>query len=458
VALASANQLVGAIVAVQPGIYSQPRLTLAGSGTTFNFSPGAVLVGTSTKPTTWTPVAGYPHVYSTPTGSNPGLVGQRSPTTWVPIYVDDRIPPFTQSLGRPFYLTEPVKFKPVTGLPAVEAQSGTYWFNAGALNVHMYHDGPPVPADDLYIAPSHYGSLLITGQDHVLDGLTIRQSTGTGLWVQTAARRIIVRNHTAVNSQTWIEGVDTLLEGANISHVIAQGAAGGTECYDANPGVGMGECWNAGGSGHALLIGRGGAATVYNQTAVNVYVHRSWNLMDIAGPNTLSFAKLWGAPNHAITGSGSGVTIQNSQMLNTQDSIYVNDVFASWTLRRNTAIGAVYLTTQDGVTPMAGPVVLDGNIFSTVRMDRRVYEAVQTNCNVWLEDGSTMMEILPTGGVPGNIFTTVAGMRAYTGQDVQSFAIPSLTVGTPFKYYTVQADEAFDFSDPLTVCGGRAGL
>jgi hypothetical protein len=456
VALASANLLIGADVEVREGWYNQPRLTLSGRGTTFRFSPGATMTGGVIKPATWTPVDGYPRTYATDVPFVVGLVAQRQPSTWRPIRVEDRLPPFEVSLGRWFDLDQPVKFKPAASIALVDAQSGTYHHESGRLYVHAYHDGPIIDADDLYIGPSHHGSLLVTGSGHTLEGLTIRQTTGTGLWVQTSARDIDVRNLRAVNSQVWIEGGNTLLEGADISHVIAQGVPTGSQCYDANPSFGVGECWNAGGSGNALLIGRAGRPQTLAQIVRDVKVHRSWNGVRIDGQNTVERLRVWGMPNHALEASGRGVVLRRAEVLNAQDSLYTSrEDVGDWTIEGNIFVNAVFITSSN-VTP-AGPIVFRRNIVPVLTVDRSVERALQSECNVWMEDGSALFRIL-AGAVPGVTYTTLSQLQQATPHDQMSRARrQSLATGGPFDHYTTQADEANDFGDPLEVCGERAG-
>ena len=79
-----------------------------------------------------------------------------------------------------------------------------------------------------------------------------------------------------------------------------------TECYDANPAFGVGECWNANASGQALSIGVEGSTASFGQIVRRAFVHRSWNGVGIYGANTLEHSRFWGFPNHTLGGCGDG--------------------------------------------------------------------------------------------------------------------------------------------------------
>ena len=193
-----------------------------------------------------------------------GNVAQRPPvTTWRPIRVDDRLPPYTQSLGRPFTLDFPIRY---TGANVGRHGRGAALHVLGrstndVVYVHMCHDGPPADADNLYLGPIGWGSVVINGDYLSLENIAIEQVSGTALKVNPSANGTVLRNVAARAAQVWLEGVNTVAEDLDVSHVIFQGPIGGT-CYDANPDFGRGECWNAAGDGGALLVGRAGRDSV----------------------------------------------------------------------------------------------------------------------------------------------------------------------------------------------------
>jgi hypothetical protein len=476
VQLANGGQIgVNPIVRGAAGYYSQGRLTLSGHGASFIFDQGATLTGTRVKPTSWEPVEGFPHVFSasfseTPTSPQPiafavGTVAQRSPSTWRPIRVDDHGPPPERlAFGRPFDLREPVKFKAVSSLAQVEAQSGTWLqsFAADRVYVHTYHDGPPTDADDLWIAPSDWGALVITGDNNTIEGLTGRNTSGTWLRVMTSASGTVLRRITAIDAQVWLEGVGTIAEDLDVSHAIKQGDPSHAECYDANPEFGVGECWNAHGEGRALLVGKEGTGYAYNQTIRRARVHRGWNGARVDGPNVLERAAFWGFPNHTLEPSGQGVVIRDSVFLNGQDSLFARGAFGGWLVERNIFHNAVYVTaSNNGVGgSSAGPWSLRGNVLQALTLDRHAFVALSSDCNVWMETpGGNLFRVIDTNGIRGFTLRSLGEIRAMTGFESGSRAFPSSawTAGRFFARFEGQASEAFDFGDPLKVCGQRAG-
>ena len=123
--IGSANMRPGSSVLLQrgaDGVYSQAALTFAGSGTAeepirFIGENGVRLTGTRARAPAaqWTRVPEREFTYRIAWDDSAtfavGNVAQRPPvTTWRPIRVDDRLPPYTQSLGRPFTLDFPIRF------------------------------------------------------------------------------------------------------------------------------------------------------------------------------------------------------------------------------------------------------------------------------------------------------------------------------------------------------------
>jgi len=434
-----------------PGTYSQDRLTLSGSGGVFHFEPGAELVGAQTHITD-----PFDHfeggVYSIPYSGGVGTVVQRG--NWIPIFVND-------NYARSFYLTEPVKLKWVSTIARVVAQYGTWTHSAGRVYVHLYHGGAPTPEDELYFAPENWGSLVITGDDNVIEGLTIRNTRSTGLWVQLKAANTVLSNIKAVDAQVWLEGQFTIAERLDISHVITQGSPDHRECLNSNDGTG--ECWNADGDGRGLLIGRQNTSHSYRQTITDSFVHRCWNGARIDGPNTLQRSRFWGFPNHTLEGSGNNVTIQNCVCLNGQDSLFVRGAFEGWNVTNNIFINACYLTrskTGVGGTPATLPWFFTRNIVSALTMDWLAYDVLQSDMNVWLERGgdSNMYRVIDTNGVRGFTLDTFAEILARTPGDNLSKAMhPDVLKGGMFVRYTGPEDPNFNFNDALVIDGERVG-
>ena len=271
--IGSSNMRPGSAVLVQfgsDGVYSQAALTFAGSGTAqepirFVGENGVRLTGTRFKPepSRWTRVQGRQFTYQLDWDEQTAFpvdnAAQRPPVkTWRPIRVDDRRPPFTQSMGRPFSLEFPIRYTARSSIAQVEAQHCTIWNDRSnnKVYVHMCHDGPPADADNLYLGSSGWGSVVINGDYLWLENLAIEQTTGTGLKVNPSANGTVLKRIAARASQVWLEGTNTLAEVLDVGHFITQGLHP-TECYDANPDFGVGaSAGNRRRRGTALLIGR----------------------------------------------------------------------------------------------------------------------------------------------------------------------------------------------------------
>ena len=182
--------------------------------------------------------------------------------------------------------------------------------------------------------------MTINGDYLWLENLTIEHATPEGLRVNTSATGTVLKRITALAAIVNLRGVNTLAEDLNVSHVIRQ-RTDPSECYDANPSFGVGECWNANGIGQALAIGVDDSSSSRGQVVRRAYVHRSWNGAGISGPNTLEHSRLWGFPNHTLGGSGTGTVIRHNVFLNGQDSIYISHAFDDLTVENNVFFNAV---------------------------------------------------------------------------------------------------------------------
>jgi hypothetical protein len=464
----------GSVVRVATGEYSTAQLTFGRSGTAaapirFSFAAGARLSGTRDKPATWAPTEGHPHVFETTdcgltTCGLVGTVAQRSPATWRPIRVDDRLPPFTVSLGRPIDLEIPPPFKPVYSLADVEAQHGTFMTTAARVYVHSYHDGQPTPEDDLYVAPAHWGSVRIEGDFLEFDGLTIEKTSGTGLHVRPSANRTVLRRLTARAAQVWLEGWNTIAEDIDVSHVIKQGPPNDPHAYDANPDFGIGENWQGHAKGDALLIGRQGVQGG-RQTVRRARVHRSWNGVRVDGHNTLEGSWLWGFPNHSMQASGSGVIIRDNVVAAGQDSLYLEGTFFDHlTVEHNAFVNALLVwASRDGQPIGTAPTswTLRGNILPAIVLDDRTVTAMTAGCNAYVPKSSYPSHVVKVTNTAGGFDVTYRSLAAAQAAELEpeSIELPFTfwTDGGALRNFVNQTDPTSDMGEPLTVCGERVG-
>jgi hypothetical protein len=474
----------GSAVLVQfgsDGIYSQAALTFAGSGTAeepirFVGEDGVRLTGMRFKPepSRWTRVEGRQFTYQLDWDEQTAFpvanAAQRPPVkTWQPIRVDDRLPPFTGSLGRPFSLEFPIRYTVRSSIDEVEAQHCTFWNDRSnnKIHVHMCHDGPPADADNLYLGSAGWGTVVINGDYLWLENLAIEQTQGTGLKVNPSANGTVLKRIAARASQVWLEGTNTLAEDLDVSHVISQGRS--TQCYDANPDFGVGECWNASAEGTALLIGRATTTTSFGQVVRRAKVHRSWNGGLVDGRQTLEESEFWGFPNHTLTATGTGGVIRHNVFLNGQDSIYLEGrPFDDLTVEHNVFVnGALFWASRDGRGGVApSKWRFRYNIVKSLVYDDKTYPSATADCNLWMPSASSttaMMKVIGTDGGSDVSYWTLDEIRSRTPLERNSIALPDSKWfdGTLFRRYTGQSATDFDFRlvDPnaLVLCGQIVG-
>jgi hypothetical protein len=481
--IGSASMRPGSLVFVQygaDGVYSQAALTFEGSGTAgepirFIGENGVRITGTRTRMSAsqWTRVPDREFTWRAAWDDAAtfvvGNVAQRPPvTTWRPIRVDDRLPPFTQSLGRPFTLEFPIRYTARTSVATVEAQHCTFWPDRqnDVVYVHMCHDGPPAEADNVFLGPSGWGSVVINGDFLSLENIAIEQVTGTALKINPSAQGTVLRNVTARAAQVWLEGVNTVAEDLDVSHVITQGVHP-TQCYDANPDFGRGECWNASGDGRALLVGRQGRDSSTGQVVRRARVHRSWNGARIDGRQTLEDSTFWGFPNHSLEVSGTGGVVRDSVFLNGQDSIYLEgEPFDDLTVEHNVFVNsALFWVSRDraGGRPPSG-WRFRHNILGAIVYDDKTYPSVTADCNLWIASSANpLMKVTGTDGASDVSYPTLDMIRSQTPLERSSMVVPASkwTDGTLFRRFTGQSAMDFDFTpvnpDAIVLCGQVVG-
>jgi hypothetical protein len=465
------------------GIYSQGSLNFAGSGAAGNpikfiGENGVRITGTRVKPapSAWTLVPGRQYTYQLDwdeAAQFTPLPAQRPPVAnWRPILVEDRRPPFTTPSNRRFDLWFPPLYSSRSSIDDVEAQAGTAWHDAAnnKLYVHLFDDtAPPRDATNLYLTSPGWGTVTINGDYIWLENLTIEHATPEGLRVNLSANGTVLKGITALASIVNLRGTNTLAEDLNVSHVIRQ-RTDPTECYDANPSFGVGECWNANGIGQALAIGVEGNAGSSGQIVRRAFVHRSWNGAGIHGANTLEHSRFWGFPNHTLGGSGTGSVIRHNVFLNGQDSIYYernafDDLTVEYNVLFNSALFWVSNNGTGGVPPKSWRFRY--NVVPAITYDDKTLPSVAADCNVYIPSSAAntfLVKVTGTDGRRGTEYATLADVRANTTLDDNSVALPMAkwTDGTLFRRFVNQTLEDFDFGPvanaaSLAPCGGRSG-
>ena len=477
----------GSVVLVQygrDGVYSQAALTFAGSGSPGNpirfiGEDGVRLTGTRFKPAVnaWTRVPGTKYTYQLEwdeqrnfRSSNPA---QRPPVpNWRPIVVEDRRPPF-DTPARKFTLDFPPRYSNRTSIEQVEAQSCTHWNDTvnKKVYVHMCDDGPPSDANNLYLSSIGWGSVVITGDYLWFENIALEHASssgGGGLRVNQSATDTVLRKITARAVDVILRGTNTLAEDLDVSHVYLQGTHR-TQCYDANPDFGVGECWNAGSEGKPLYVGLEGSSASFGQVVRRAHVHRSWNGVTVAGPNTIEDSTFWGFANHTFSSGGFGATIRRNVFMNGQDSFYIASTdFDDLTVEHNIFVnGTLFWVSNDGKggTPPTG-WRFRYNIVPSIVYEDKTFPAVTAECNLYIPrsaDQTSLIRVVRTDGRAGVSYRTLAEVQATTRQEVGSIELPytKWTDGTLFRRFRGEMFTDFDFRPAegatLNVCGRRVG-
>ena len=298
--------------------------------------------------------------------------------------------------------------------------------------------------------------------------MTIEHATPEALRVNTSANGTVLKRITALAGTVNLRGIKTLAEDLNVSHFIRQ-RTDPVECYDANPGFGVGECWNANASGQALSIGDETEQASWGQIIRRAFVHRSWNGIGIYGANTLEHSRLWGFPNHTLGGSGTGGVIRNNVFLNGQDSLYFErNPYDQLIVEHNVIFnGALFWVSNNGVSgtrPTAWRFRY--NIIPAVTYDDQTYPEVTADCNMFIPtstDNSHLLKVAGTDGRQGFEFDTLGQIQLNTRLEDHSVALAPAkwTDGTLFKRFVGQAASDFDFRPATTgafnLCGTVVG-
>ena len=477
----------GSVVSIAEGIYSQAGLDIKGSGTVDKpikfIGVGKVrFTASRIKPaaSAWTLVPGRKYTYQLDwdeAGQFTALPVQRPPVAnWRPIQIEDRRPPFTTPSSRRMDLVFPPLYSARTSINEVEAQAGTAWNDTtnNKIYVHLFDDtAPPTDGTNLYLMSGGWGTITINGDYIWLEAITIEHATPTGLVLNRSANGTILKRITALASSISLEGTNTVAEDLDISHVIRQ-RTDSTECYDANPDFGQGECWNANGIGQALNIGMENSAASFGQIVRRAFLHRSWNGAGIHGPNTLEHSKLWGFPNHTFGGGGVGVTIRHNVFVNGQDSIYFerepfDDMTVEHNIFQNGALFRVAMSsgTEIPAVPLTKGFRFQHNILAGIVYDDKVTPALMSDCNVFIRPGAEidrLVAVTGTEGRPSRSYNTLEQLHANTPWEAHSVVLPSTawTDGSLFRRFSGQASIDFDFAQvgraaPIVPCGKKVG-
>jgi len=483
-ALAGVSIAAGSWVNVAPGVYTQPAITVVkggmagfpirfiGAGT--SYETGTRLTGTRTPlpAAVWTLCAGSVYTYCTPfdeaTSYTVSLVAQRPPvTSWVPIVVDDRqASSGWMPSGRQFTIDEPVRYTSRYSTAAVEAQHCTYWHDTvnNLLRVHPCREQAPSDADNFYAGPSKWGTVTFSSNADYLsfEGVTIEHTSGPGLVLNPGAQGIELDNIKMLSSQLWARGTGTVGTDLLLKQEMAQGVPG-VQCYSAQyGGIGLASrsCWNAFGTGYALVIGAENTTTPYNQTFDRVQVERGWNALTISGPNTLNHATVWGFANHAAVSSGARVTVRNSVFLNAQDTwfladedwsghVYEHNLFYGgalfWCGREGSANGAICPALPTGWT-------FRHNLVASMVTDIMTEPTTLRDCNAWMGRSFTqdLLRISQPDGQTTIDYRTVAAIKFNTASDDNSIGLPSAGWYDGSIFQTFRSQETYPVDLTLT--------
>jgi hypothetical protein len=208
-------------------------------------------------------------------------------------------------------------------------------------------------------------------------------------------------------------------------------------------------------------MGRQRTPWQYNQVCRRCRVTRSWNLARVDGPNTIEQSTFWGAPNHCLEASGSGVTIRDSVALNCQDSLFLkNNPLGELTVERNIFHNGVFVTTSnDGRGGWHVPQrwIFRFNLLKSLVVDRWAFLAQESSCNVYAGAGDAF-KVIDTNGVRGQTYSHVSAVQ-FVGQEGGSMTLPVSTwAGWPMlRDFGAHSLRAFNLDEPVQVCGQRAG-
>ncbi len=333
----------------------------------------------------------------------------------------------------------------------------------------MCHDGTPDGRRQLYLGPSGWGAVVINGDYLTLENIAIEQVTGTALKVNPSANGTVLRRITARAAQVWLEGVNTLAEDLDISHVITQGThphAMLRRQSRLRRGRVL-ERWPATGE-HCWLDGER-RTTSFGQVVRRAKVHRSWNGARVDGRQTLEHSTFWGFPNHALEASGTGGVFRHNVILNGQDSIFLGtNPFDDLTVEHNIFVNSAYFTVSNhgngGTTPTIG-WRFRYNILAGIVFDEKTFSTVDADCNLYIPHSgvSSAMKVIATDGGRAVDYDTLDEIRSKTPLDRRSMMLPpaAWTDRALFRHYVGQASSDFDFSpasaEPLELCGRRIG-
>ena len=242
--------------------------------------------------------------------------------------------------------------------------------------------------------------MTINGDYLWLENLTIEHATPEGLRVNTSATGTVLKTITALAAIVDLRGVNTLAEDMNVSHVIRQGTHP-SECYDANPSFGVGECWNA--RHRAGLRSARGDSSSSGQIIRHARRPSLVEWRGDSGQNTLEHSRFWGFPNHTMAGRHG-----DRHPPQRRPERAGLDLFPAQSLRRphrreqRVCQRCSLLGQQQGRGGMAPKSWrFRYNVVPAITYDDKTYPAVTADCNVLIPSSASSTFLMKVTGTDG---------------------------------------------------------
>lgn len=442
----------GSIVDIGPGRYGQASLNITGSGSVGSLitlradgdswlNPGREALDTGTCSLTPTRTYTYQCTFDEAAkGFTPSNVSQNRPAVWVDVVAIDDNSAVT------FEFTQPPKYKVQTSIAEVEAQFGSFFFDATAnlIYIHKFHDSDPAPNanDGFLVNASSWGAMNIDGDYIRLQGLKWEQ-TGNLTLIDSSSNGSEVTDVQFISTNVTFQGTNTIIDGTEHRWGVVQGDPTQKDCVDGNAGFGVGECFGAGSTGTSVVM-----EGIGPQTIRNCLIEMAYNGL-VAGENdaqTVEDCVFWGHMNHPLGLDGTNHVLRRTVVSYGQESYFSNqDAQPFGSLMVNFLMEYNLMM---NVTLMWGPDndnwTVRNNIFRTVRIDDPTETSMNTmDCNLYVTAASGV--VMDLGNVEHN---NLAAIQANTPFEDNGFVLPesSATDGSLWTFFTATSNPVFDFT------------